>query len=228
MSLIDVFKSGGPVMWPLLLCSLVSLAIIIERLINLRGSKALNPTVVERVTGLAEGGLLARAIAVCNDHPGIFGNIVVSGLEKAAQGERETDAKEAIEDAGRHETVRLGRYLGALGTIVGISPLLGLLGTVTGMIEVFQTIAKAGAGQAAQLSSGISQALITTATGLLIAIPSLVAYNFFLGKVESITSELERAALRVMRGAYQAKTATAGSVPVAAPVQHRPAESLSD
>ena len=204
MSLIEIFDAGGPVMWPLLICSLVSLAIIIERLINLRVSRILNPAVVERVTGLAEGGRLDRAAEECRRHPGIYTNIVLAGLEVAGRGEAETVSKEAIEDAGRHETARLNRYLGTLGTIVGISPLLGLFGTVTGMIEVFQTIAEAGAGQAAQLSGGISQALITTATGLLIAIPSLVAHNFFHEKAQVIVTDLERESLRVLRGVFQA------------------------
>jgi len=204
MSLIEIFRAGGPVMWPLAICSLVSLAIIIERLINLRVSRILNPAIVERVTGLAEGGRIDRAIGACREHPGIYTNIVMAGLEVATRGEGEQLSKEAVEDAGRHETARINRYLGTLGTIVGISPLLGLFGTVTGMIDVFQTIAEAGAGQAAQLSGGISQALITTATGLLIAIPSLVAHNFFHEKAQVIVTDLERASLRVLRGLYQA------------------------
>jgi len=203
MSLIPVFEAGGPVMWPLLVCSLVALAIIIERVINLRASRILRPAVVERITGLAEGGRVDRALQVCRENPGIFTNIVLAGLDLAAKGEDAARAKEAVEDAGRHETVRLNRYLGSLSTIVGISPLLGLLGTVTGMIDVFNTIAKSGAGQAAQLSSGISQALITTATGLLIAIPALVAYNYFYEKADLMVTDLERASLRVLRGFYQ-------------------------
>ena len=199
--LIEIFEAGGPIMWPLALCSLVALAIIIERLINLRFSRVLNPAIVERVTALAEGGRIDRAIEVCRQNPGIYTNIVLAGPRAGRTAARPL-AKEAVEDAGRHETARLNRYLGTLGTIVGISPLLGLLGTVTGMIEVFNTIAKAGAGQAAQLSSGISQALITTATGLLIAIPALVAYNFFQEKAEAIVADLERESLRVLRGLY--------------------------
>jgi biopolymer transport protein ExbB len=203
MSLIEFFQSGGPVMWPLAVCSLVAMAIIIERLINLRVSRILNPVIVERVTGLAEGGRIDRAIVACREHPGIYSNIVLAGLEVARRGDGEQLSKEAVEDAGRHETARINRYLGTLGTVVGISPLLGLFGTVTGMINVFQTIAEAGAGQAAQLSGGISQALITTATGLLIAIPSLVAHNFFHEKAQVIVTDLERESLRVLRGVYQ-------------------------
>jgi len=204
MSVIEVFKAGGPVMWPLLVCSLLAVAIIVERSVNLRVSRILNPTVVERVTGLVEGGRYDRAMQVCGEHPGIYTHIVRAGLERAHRGE--AAAKEAVEDAGRHETARLGRYLGALGTIAAISPLLGLLGTVTGMIEVFRTISEAGTGQAAQLSNGISQALITTATGLLIAIPALVAYNFFQAKVDAMVTDIERESLRVLRGMYDERT----------------------
>ena len=211
MSLIEIFRVGGPVMWPLLACSLIALAIIVERAIHLRKSRILDPVVVERVHGLAEGGRVERAIEVCRDQPGIFAQIVMAGLEQAAAGAPEAEAKEAVEDAGRHESARLNRYLGALGTVVGISPLLGLLGTVLGMIDVFQTIASAGAGQAAQLSSGISQALITTATGLLIAIPSLVGYNFFREKADVIVVELERQTLRILRGVYQASVPASGT-----------------
>lgn len=190
-------------MWPLALCSLVALAIVIERAVHLRSARILQPSIVERVSGLAEGGRLDKAVEACRQNPCLYTNIVLAGLTAAVRGEAESAAKEAVEDAGRHETVRLNRYLGMLGTIVGVSPLLGLLGTVTGMIEVFRTIAASGAGEAAALSGGISQALISTATGLLIAIPSLVAYNFYQEKADSLVTDLERESLRVLRGAYQ-------------------------
>ncbi len=204
MPLIEIFRTGGPVMWPLLGCSLLALAITIERAINLRASRILDPAVVERISALAEGGRLERAVEACRQNPGIFANIALAGLEVAARGEGESASKEAVEDAGRHETARLNRYLGTLGTIVGISPLLGLLGTVFGMIEVFDTIAASGGGEAAQLSGGISEALITTAAGLMIAIPALVAYNYFHEKAEFIITDLERESLRVVRGLFQA------------------------
>jgi biopolymer transport protein ExbB len=202
MSLIEIFRSGGLTMWPLAACSFVAVAIIIERAINLRAAKILDPAIVERISGLAEGGRPDRALEACRSHPGMFTNIVVAGLEVAARGEGESASKEAVADAGRHETARLNRYLGTLGTIVGISPLLGLLGTVVGMIDVFRTIADSGAGQAAELAGGISVALVTTATGLLIAIPSQVAYNFFQEKAEFIMTDLERETLRVLRGLF--------------------------
>lgn len=204
MSLMEFFRAGGPTMWPLAVCSLIALAIIVERSINLRASRILDPAVVERISGLAEGGRTDRAIEACREHPGIFTNIVLAGLGVAERGDGKSASKEAIVDAGRHETTRLNRYLGTLGTIVGISPLLGLFGTVVGMINVFSTIAASGVGEAAKLSGGISEALITTATGLLIAIPSLVAYNYFHEKADFIVTDLERESLRVLRCLFHA------------------------
>jgi biopolymer transport protein ExbB len=209
MSILEIFKAGGPVMWPLAICSVVTVAIIIERALELRTSRILDPSVVERVTGLVEGGRLDRAMEVCRKNPGIFTHIVAAGLHQAPKGE--PFAREAVEDAGRHETIRLTRYLPTLGTVAAVSPLLGLLGTVTGMIAVFKTIANSGIGQAAELANGISQALITTATGLLIAIPALVAYNYYSERAERIINRLEGASLRVLRSLFQ--------VPLQAPVE---------
>lgn len=200
MFLIEVFRAGGPVMWPLLICSLVALAIIVERAFNLRETRVLHPTVVERVIGLTEGRRVDKAIDVCRANPGIYTNIVLAGLE-LSDGDV-GGAREAVEGAGRHETARLNRYLGTLGTVAAVAPLLGLLGTVLGMIEVFKTIAESGAGQAAELAGGISQALITTATGLGIAIPALVAHNYFQEKAETIVTNLERESMRVLRGLF--------------------------
>jgi biopolymer transport protein ExbB len=202
MTFIEIFEAGGPIMWPLAICSLVAVAIIIERAINLRGSRILNRTIVERISDLIVGDQLDRAIEICDENDGVFASIISAGLEMIARGGSQNAAKEAIENAGRHEAGRLNRYLGVLGTVVGISPLLGLLGTVTGMIQVFNTIAASGGG-ASELSGGISEALITTATGLLIAIPALVAYNYYRGKVETIVMVLEGASLRILRDFYQ-------------------------
>ena len=197
-------------MWPLAICSIVALSIIIERAINLRSSRILDPRTVERVTALVEGDRADQAAEICRLNSGIYTNIVLAGLEQAASGERA--AREAVEDAGRHETKSLNKYMVTLGTITGISPLLGLLGTVTGMIDVFKTIAAVGTGQADALSTGISQALITTATGLLIAIPTLVAYNFFTERAESIIAKLEREILRVLRKLNRIENGPAGSL----------------
>lgn len=198
MKILEVIRAGGPIMIPLAVCSVVALAIILERALNLRSSRILDPALVERIRGLVEGGSPQLAIDVCREHPGLYTDIVLAGLRAAPDGE--AAAKEAVEDAGRFETKQLTRYLVALGTVSAISPLLGLLGTVLGMIEVFKTIAEVGTGVATELSNGISQALITTAAGLLIAIPCLVAYNFFTEKADRIVHRLEAETLRVLRG----------------------------
>jgi biopolymer transport protein ExbB len=199
MTWIEMIRAGGPVMYPLGFCSLLVLAILIERAVNLRAAKFLDPGIVARVSALVEEGRVDRAIEVCRKQPGLFSTIVLAGLEVAERGE--AVAREAIEDAGRHETARLSRYLGALGTMAAIAPLLGLLGTVLGMIDVFRIIAEGGGG-AADLSGGISQALITTAFGLIIAIPALVAYNVFQARVDGIVTDLERESLRVLRSLF--------------------------
>jgi biopolymer transport protein ExbB len=204
MSFVEIFQAGGFLMYPLAVAYLLTAALIVERALNLRESRILNQSVIDRVTDLVETGRPERAIQACRDSPSIFTNIVVAGLEIAGRGELR--AKEAIEDAGRHETVKLKRYLNALGTIAAVAPLIGLLGTVTGMILVFRTIADSGGGQAAALSTGIFQALITTATGLSVAIPALIAHNFFQEKVEGIITELERVSLRALYGLYPART----------------------
>jgi len=200
MSPIEIFKAGGYLMYPLTLTSLITLAIIIERLVNLRESRVLNREFVGAVNGLIERGSTGSALQMCRENPGVYSNIVGAGLEIASHGE--VRAKEAVEDAGRHETASLKRYLSALGTIAAVSPLIGLLGTVIGMIVVFRTIAESGGGQAAALSTGIFQALITTATGLLIAIPALIAHNFFQQRAETIIGGLERASLRALHHLY--------------------------
>jgi biopolymer transport protein ExbB len=216
MSIVEIFQAGGFLMYPLGLAYLLTAALIVERALNLRESRILNQNVVDRVTDLVDSGRPKRAIQACRDSPSIFTNIVVAGLELAGKGEMR--AKEAIEDAGRHETVKLKRHLNALGTIASVAPLVGLLGTVTGMILVFRTIADTGGGQAAALSTGIFQALITTATGLSVAIPALIAHNFFQEKVEVIVSELERVSLRALHGLYPVQTA-AVMAPVAEEIE---------
>jgi len=203
MSLVEIIKAGGYLMYPLLAAYLLVFAIIIERALNLRSSRVLNQGIVDRVTDLVETGRPGRAIQACRDNPCLFTNIVVAGLEVASKGE--VRAKEAIEDAGRHETVKLKRYLNALGTVAAVAPLVGLLGTVTGMILVFRTIAETSGGHAAALSTGIFQALITTATGLTVAIPALIAHNLFQEQVERIVTGLERASLRALRGLFPAQ-----------------------
>lgn len=191
--MIEFLKQGGPVMWPLSLCSVLALAIIVERLINLRPAKVLPEDEVEHLGSLISGGLLEQAEDYCERRPGPLTNIVAAALD--ARSEPPEGIRQVVVDQGRQEVPRLQKYLGVLGTVASVSPLLGLLGTVLGMIEVFRIVSNQGIGQADSLAGGISQAMITTAAGLTIAIPSLVAYNAFSDRANSLILEMERLAL---------------------------------
>ena len=189
MRLVQLFLAGGWVMWPLLGCSLLAAGIIIERLVNLRSARYLPPALTTRIETLVEAHAFSRALQACREQPGVYTNLVRTALEAGPSGR---DAvREAIDAAGRREIPRVGRYLGALSTIVGVSPLLGLLGTVLGMVQVFGVVAEQGARQASSLSGGIAVALLTTAFGLLIAIPSLVMYNVLNQRAEGIVLDIE-------------------------------------
>ncbi len=187
--MVDILISGGPVMIPLGILSLVALAIIIERLWVLRSSNFLQSTTVETLSSLLASGKFRAAIDYCRRHPGPFTDLV-SALVDNRQAPYE-ELKEILEDTGRLQLMGLQRGLPALATIVGGAPLLGLLGTVLGMIKIFSVVATAGSGITEQLSSGISQALITTAAGLVIAIPALFTHSYLESRAVAILSEIE-------------------------------------
>jgi biopolymer transport protein ExbB len=189
VSLWALFQQGGWIMWPLLASSLAVLAIIIDRMVNLRANRFMPPVVTTRIETLVESRAIDQAMEVCREKPGVFPNIILAALDAYHYGRDAT--REAIEAAGRKEIPRVGRYLSALSTIAGVAPLMGLLGTVLGMIQVFSVVANEGLGQASSLSGGIAVALVTTAFGLMIAIPSLVMYNVFSKKAEAIILDIE-------------------------------------
>ncbi len=195
--MIEILRSGGPVMVPLALCSVVALAIVVERLFNLREIKVLPQSGVERLRELISDSEFERAEEYALSRPSPFNNIVLAALR--SRFESRDSLRDAVRDAGRQEIPRLERYLGILETVVSISPLLGLLGTVLGMIRVFAVISSEGVGQADALAGGISEAMITTATGLAIAIPALAAYNFLIGRAEGMVLEMERLTLEMVK-----------------------------
>ena len=198
--ILEVFQQGGVLMYPLLLCSVFALAIIIERFVNLRRSRLIRPDRAEAVSTLVEGGIFQKAEEVCRKNPSPLTNILGTILEHRALPREEL--KEIVVEEGGHELRSLERYLGVLATIGRVSPLLGLLGTVLGMIDVFSVISRVGVGHAEMLSGGISKALITTATGLSIAIPSIVMHRYFRGRAEAILSEIEKQSFSVLRKMY--------------------------
>jgi biopolymer transport protein ExbB len=193
--------AGGPLMIPLGICSVLALAVIIERLLNLRRSKILLPEVAQLVETIDGPRDVDLALKILDRNPGSLSNVIRAGLESRHLPPEE--AREIVADAGRREAKEIERGITALEAIAGVAPLLGLLGTVTGMIRVFRVIALIGVGNANALSGGISEALITTAVGLSIAIPALVAYHFFSSRSAEIVSDMEHLAstlLRKLRG----------------------------
>lgn len=192
----DIFIAGGPIMWPLLLASLLALAIIAERLWTLQRKRVLPQELMRQVNyWLAQGQVEEQQIAAIR-RSSPLGELLAEAIEHRYR-EHES-LKERVEDRGRHVTHELGRYLNTLGTIADISPLLGLLGTVLGMIEVFSVIVESGVGSPSDLAGGISQALITTATGLTVAIPTLIAYRYLRGRVDGLVVDMERVAIEMV------------------------------
>ncbi len=187
--MVDILISGGPVMVPLALLSLAALAIVLEKLWVLRRTNYLKPDQVSTLSQLLAIRQHKDAAAYCRRHPGPFTELVNILIENRTAPYDEL--KEILEDGGRRQLLGLQRGLGALATIVAGAPLLGLLGTVLGMIKIFTVVASAGSGITEQLASGISQALITTATGLIIAIPLLFTHSFLEARAVGILSDIE-------------------------------------
>ena len=193
----ETFAQGGVMMIPLIACSVLAVWVILDRMWHLRRERVVKPEIVDLIDTLKGPGDLPMARSICERHPGAFSALVITALEHRDRPREEM--REAVEDRGRQEVARLERGLGVLETIAAIAPLLGLLGTVLGMIEVFDVVSRQGAGQAQNLSGGISEALITTATGLAIGIPSLVAYNWLVGRAESLVLDIEAHVNRLMK-----------------------------
>jgi len=186
----EVILRGGVMMIPLFICSIVGITIIFERLYSLRQKKIVKSEIINLIENINASEDISLAKSICKENPGTFSNIVQVGLDNIHL--QRDDIRQLIEDQGRQEVRILSRGLVTLETIAGISPLLGLLGTVLGMIRVFDVISLEGVGGAAKLSAGISEALITTVTGLSIGIFALVFYNFFSSKAEAIVLDIEK------------------------------------
>jgi len=181
---------GGPlIMIPLTLLSVMGLGVVIEKLINLTTRRVLQREIISCVESVHSAADIPMAIKICKRHNTPFANVIRSGLEESAS--PLAMIRQAMEDTGRREVRRLSRYLVVLETVAAASPLLGLLGTGFGMINVFSVIRIFGVGQAGLLSGGIAQALITTAFGLSIGIPALIAYNFFDSRVDDFVIKIE-------------------------------------
>ena len=189
-------QAGGWLMLPILLCSVIALAIVGERFWSLQRKRITPVNLVSQVWQWYQNNELTdqNIQLLANNSP--LGKVLAAGLVNRRH-PREI-MKESIEDTGRQVVIELERYLNTLGTIASITPLLGLLGTVIGMIKVFAAITAHGVGNPSVLAGGISEALITTATGLSVAIPSLIFYRYFRGKVDELVLKMEEESLKIV------------------------------
>jgi len=192
----ELIKAGGWVMWPIILCSVAALAIIGERFWSLQKKYVAPPNLLAQVQQLLARNELEPAHLTALRDSSPLGRILAAGLINRDH-DREI-VKEAVENTGRHVVPELERYLRSLGTIAAISPFLGLFGTVIGMIQMFSGIGQHGVGDPSIVAAGISTALITTAGGLAVAIPSLMFYRYFRGRVSELLLEMEQEAVRLV------------------------------
>ncbi|MBK7676943.1 MotA/TolQ/ExbB proton channel family protein [Accumulibacter sp.] len=191
----SIIQAAGWPIWPLLLASIVAVALIIERLVALRHSKVVPPGLLQRVvTEFRKSGASVEMVANLEAHSPL-GRVLGAGLRNV--GSSREIMKEAIEEAGSVVSHDLERYLTTLGTIASISPLMGLFGTVVGMIEIFAAQTPGG-GNPLQLAHGISIALYNTGFGLLIAIPSMIFWRHFRALVDGFVIEMQRQAVRMV------------------------------
>lgn len=195
--MIEIFKLGGWMMAPLVICSVIAVAIIIERLWALRTSQVIPPELIPDVYRLHREGRLDNRVLRSIKTGSPLGTILAAALSTQAQGR--DHMREAVEHAGRQVIHDLERYLNTLGTIASVSPYLGLLGSVLGMMTVFSSFSSAGAEGAVQnpalLAGGISEILMSTAAGLAVAIPSLTFYRYFRGRISEVTLQMEEEAV---------------------------------
>ena len=193
----EFIKAGGWLMIPLVLSSLVAIAVILALFMSLRKNKILPKGLAEKAQKLARSGKMTPVHIQQVRDGSLLGSVLASGLETVGQPRHLM--KESIEESGRHAIHQMDKYMTTLGTIAAIAPLLGLLGTVVGMIVVFnEMLSQGGVGNPADLAGGISQALVTTAFGITIAVPSLIFHRFFRAKINGFAVDMEKEAVKLL------------------------------
>lgn len=187
-------------MYPIILCSIMAFAVILERLYYLRKIKIDTVAFMSKIEGALKYNKVAEAVKICEDTAGPIARIIKAGILKYDRPRQEI--REAIEDAGHQEVPKLEKHIKILATIAHISPLFGLLGTVTGMVKAFQVIQIKAAAlnpvSAGDLAGGIWTALLTTAAGLIVAIPAIAAYHYLAARVQDFTLEMEHSATELI------------------------------
>jgi biopolymer transport protein ExbB len=189
----EIVRAGGPFMWPIIICSIAAVGILLERLWTLQRKRVLPEELIKRVSQLAERNQVNAKVIEALEKNSPLGRVLAAALANRDRGR--AIMMERVQDTGRHVVHELERFLNSLGTIASISPLLGLLGTVTGIIRAFNAVMLGGMGDPRALAGGISEALVCTAGGLAVAIPSFIAFRYLRGKVERIVIDMEKIAV---------------------------------
>lgn len=211
----DFIVKGGPMMIPIGLCSLLALTVIVERLVTLRRSKVIPPDFLSGLEPVMEnnGDGYQHALEYCRRDASPIANVFAAGIRSL--GASVEVVEKHIEQAGEREVFKLRRYLRTLAVIASIAPLLGLLGTIFGMIDAFQTVAASGEalGRTESLAKGIYQAMITTAAGLVVAIPVLIGYHWLSSRIDRLLGEMDQMTVELVENHALARTAAARSAP---------------
>jgi len=192
----EIVKAGGIMMGPIILASIVAAAIFLERLWTLQSKRVLPAELTVKVWRWVEQRQIQDKHIAALQQNSPLGKILAAGLMN--RNRDRAVIRESIEDTGRHVVHELDRFIGTLGTIASLSPLMGLLGTVLGMIRTFNSITTSGIGNPANLAGGIAEALITTAAGLTVAIPALLAYKYLRGRVQTLVVQMEKEAIKLV------------------------------
>ncbi len=196
-SIEELFSRGGFLMWPILLCSVVTVAFVFERWVGLRHGRVFPAKLYDTLLGLAREGRIEEAQELCRGGRSEFARLVAGGLARAESGGFEME--DGLEEEGGRVLYNLRSNCKPLAVMADVAPLLGLMGTVTGMIKAFDVVAKSNAlGRTELLAEGISEALLTTAFGMAVAVPAVIAYHIFRSRAENLLREMEDAALEIV------------------------------
>ena len=190
--MLKLMSQGGPLMWLILLNATVSIGIFLEKFFHFHRAQINTTDFVNGIRNALKRGNVIEAIALCDETPGPVAQVVKAGIVNRERSREEI--REAMENAARTEIARLERRLVVLATIAQITPLLGFLGTVMGMIQMFKVIQEAQLPSPGQLAGGVWEALLTTAAGLVVAVPAYVAYNYLVSRVQNLVLDMEKAA----------------------------------
>ena len=199
--MVEIVKSGGYLMAPIIICAIIAMGIILERFWTLRQKRVIPEDLTSQVWGWVKNDQLDQKQIQTLYQGSALGQILAAGLIN--RNRERAVLKDAIEDTGRHVVHELERYLEMLGTVAAVTPLLGLLGTVIGMVKVFTAITTHGVGNPTVLAGGIAEALITTAAGLTVAIPALIGYRYYRTRVDKLVVDMEKEAIKLVEALHR-------------------------